>query len=99
MAVAIYQAYILSDPAADELQQRFREVWAILDGYQPYPSLLKALNSLRYWENGWRRVRPPLAPLDEDRLQELLLALNQLELDEEYGWIRTKIFPDTGQLL
>jgi 4-hydroxy-tetrahydrodipicolinate synthase len=91
MAVAIYHAHIQSDPAADELQKRFRQVWAILDGYQPYPSLLKALISLRYREDGWRRVRPPLAPLEEDRLQELLLALTQLELDERYDWIRTVI--------
>jgi 4-hydroxy-tetrahydrodipicolinate synthase len=88
-ACAIYQAYQDSDPQADRLQQRFTELWAVLDRCQPYPSLLKALVSLRYADAGWERVRPPLVDMANARRLDMLGALSNLPLPAGYGWIKT----------
>jgi 4-hydroxy-tetrahydrodipicolinate synthase len=88
-AAAIYRAYLHEDAQAVRLQEGFTELWAVLDGYQPYPSLLKALAALRYADSGWRWVRPPLVEMGENKRRLMLEALVKLDLPAEYGWIKS----------
>jgi 4-hydroxy-tetrahydrodipicolinate synthase len=89
LAVAIHRAFLAGgDPAADSLQSRFTRLWSVLDRYQPYPALMKALLSLQLDDPAWLNVRPPLVPMGADRLQALLGECRALDLPEEYGWMR-----------
>lgn len=93
LAAAIYAAFERSDPAAAGWQQALTDVWAVLERYQPYPVLLKALASVRYQEPGWEQVRPPLVEMDAGSRQAMLAALAALDLPASYAWIRTAAQP------
>jgi 4-hydroxy-tetrahydrodipicolinate synthase len=89
LAVAIHRAFLAGgDPAADSLQSRFTRLWSVLDRYQPYPALMKAMLSVQLDDPVWLNVRPPLVPMSAARLQELLGECRALDLPEEYGWMR-----------
>jgi 4-hydroxy-tetrahydrodipicolinate synthase len=90
MAASICAAFARSAAEAGRLQDRFTGLWRVLERYQPYPSLLKALAARRYGDPGWRRVRPPLVELAPDRFELLLDELSRLDLPERYGWIRPR---------
>ncbi len=63
LAVAIYRAFVIGDPSAENLQDQFTRLWSVLQRYQPYPALLKALLAREQDDLAWKRVRPPLVPL------------------------------------
>jgi 4-hydroxy-tetrahydrodipicolinate synthase len=89
LAVGIYQAFRTGDPAAEKLQSQFTRLWSILEPYQPYPALMKALLALHLDDLDWAQVRPPLVALPAARLQVLLDECSDLELPAEFGWLCT----------
>ena len=95
MAGEIIRAFSSGDPGADRLQRQFTAVWQVLDGYQPYTTLLKGLLALRYQDPGWMAVRAPLDPMAPARLAEMIARLQELDLPEAFGWIRQA---DPGRL-
>ncbi len=88
LAADIIRAYKMGSPQAEFMQRTLTMVWEILRHYQPYPTLLKALTSLRYQDPGWIRVRPPLMPMPADRMRKMVGELSQLILPDAYQWIR-----------
>ncbi len=88
MAAEIIRVFTNGKPEAENLQRQFTAVWKILDGYQPYTTLLKALLALRYQDSGWIAVRPPLDPMAPAHLAEMVARLQALALPELYNWIR-----------
>ena len=95
LAVSIYRAFQGGDPTADSLQTQFTRLWSVLERYQPYPALMKALLALQKDDPLWLPVRPPLVSMPAARLQELLDECSALELPAEYGWLRVR---STGRL-
>ena len=90
LAVAIHQAFQAGDPAAEGLQEQFTCLWSVLERYQPYPALMKALLALELDDPAWLRVRPPLVPMPASRLQELLGECAALDLPAGYGWLQAR---------
>ena len=88
MAAEIIQAFSSGNPEAEDLQSQFTAVWKILEHYQPYTTLLKALLALRYQDAGWMSVRPPLDPMAQVRFEEMIAQLQRLDLPEMFNWIR-----------
>ena len=88
MAVDIFQAYSTGNPGAEDLQQQLTEIWRVLEHYQPYTTLLKALLTLRYEDSGWMSVRAPLDPMSHTLLGEMIVELQNLDLPKAYDWIR-----------
>ena len=87
LAADICRAFQEGDPKAEIKQQILTKVWEILRHYQPYPTLLKALISLRYSDPAWIGVRPPLVPMPADVLRQMIAGLAGLDLPEPYRWI------------
>jgi len=87
MAAAIIKAYRQDEPAAESLQQKFTAVWRVLEGYQPYTTLLKGLLALRYDDPGWLRVRPPLDSMPLAQLHQMIVELSRIELPPSFDWI------------
>jgi 4-hydroxy-tetrahydrodipicolinate synthase len=88
LAVAIYKAFLTGDPRAENLQSQFTRLWSILERYQPYPALMKALLSLEQDDPIWLQVRPPLVSMPENRFDELMRECGALQLPVEYGWLQ-----------
>ena len=88
LAVEIVQAFSSGNPEAEELQREFTAIWRVLERYQPYTTLLKALLALRYEDPGWISVRPPLERMLPAPLEEMIAELQSFELPEAYDWIR-----------
>jgi 4-hydroxy-tetrahydrodipicolinate synthase len=95
LAADTCRAFEEGDPQAEVKQQTLTRVWEILRHYQPYPTLLKALASLRYHDPGWISVRPPLIPMPADQLRQMIAEIARLDLPEPYGWIKQEshLFP------
>ena len=87
LLAAVLQAHLRGKAQADGLQARLTRAWDILQRFQPYPSLLKALLSLRDQDAGWRRVRPPLVPLPEPLLAEMARLLDEIDLPPGFSWL------------
>ena len=87
MAAGIIKAYHQDRPEADDLQKKFTALWKILDGYQPYTTLLKGLLAVRYDDAEWLRVCPPLDAMPAEQLCRMLAELSRLELPQPYQWI------------
>jgi dihydrodipicolinate synthase/N-acetylneuraminate lyase len=95
LAVSIYRGFQLGDPTADDLQSKFTHLWSVLERYQPYPALMKALLALQHDDPLWLPVRPPLVSMPEIQLQKLVGECGALELPAEYGWLQAG---STGRL-
>jgi dihydrodipicolinate synthase/N-acetylneuraminate lyase len=63
---------------------------SVLDQFSPASSTIKHLLSVRYQTVGWD-VRPPLTPKPPQKAQELVAALQQLDLPPEYEWLHRVI--------
>jgi 4-hydroxy-tetrahydrodipicolinate synthase len=87
LAVGIYQAFRTGDPEVERLQSQFTQLWSVLERYQPYPALMKALLALQQDDPQWVRVRPPLVAMSTVRIKELLEECSDLELPAEYAWL------------
>jgi 4-hydroxy-tetrahydrodipicolinate synthase len=88
LAADIFRDFREGNPQAESDQQKLTMVWEILRHYQPYPTLLKALISLRYQDPGWLSVRPPLLPMAAELLRKMTAELARLDLPESYRWIK-----------
>ena len=87
LAAAIIQAFRAGNQDADRYQQQLTMVWSVLDRYQPYTTLLKALVALRYQDASWLSVRPPLDPMPPEQLEHMVGELRQINLPESFSWI------------
>lgn len=92
LAAAIFRTFRSGSREADVYQHQLTMVWNILDRYQPYTSLLKALTAVRYQDSGWLNVRPPLDPMSPGQLERMLGELRQVGLPKAYSWI-SQAFP------
>ena len=90
MAADILKTHLRVEAAT--LQQKFSAVWKILDGYQPYTTLMKGLLALRYEDPEWLRVLPPLDPMPAEQLFKMVAELSQLELPQSFDWIQNAHF-------
>lgn len=88
MAGDIVRAFSCGNPEAVELQRQLTAIWRVLDRYQPYTTLLKALLTLRYEDPGWISVRPPLDPMPHALFGEMIAELQRINLPEAYNWIQ-----------
>jgi 4-hydroxy-tetrahydrodipicolinate synthase len=87
MATAIIKAFRSGNPEADGYQRQLTMVWKVLDRYQPYTTLLKALAALRYQDSSWLNVRAPLDPMSSEQMDHMFGELRQIDLPEAYSWI------------
>ena len=88
MAAEIIQAYHQDEHSVEALQEKFTMVWKILDGYQPYTTLMKGLLAWRYDDPEWLRVCPPLEPMPSVKLSMMLSELSQIDLPQSFNWIQ-----------
>jgi 4-hydroxy-tetrahydrodipicolinate synthase len=88
MAAAIIQAYNQDESEVEALQQKFTAVWKILEGYQPYTTLMKGLLSIRYEDPEWLGVCPPLDPMLPVQVLKMLEELSHIELPKSFEWIQ-----------
>jgi 4-hydroxy-tetrahydrodipicolinate synthase len=89
LAVNVYRAFRNNDDA-ETPQTLLTHARSVLDQFTPASSTIKHLLSVRYQTVGWD-VRPPLTPLPPQKAQELVAALQQLDLPPEYEWLHRVI--------
>jgi dihydrodipicolinate synthase/N-acetylneuraminate lyase len=70
----VYQAWKHGEDA-ESFQTELSAARAVLDGYTPAPSSLKALLSVRYGGDSWD-VRLPLLPLPDTQRAEFIERFN-----------------------
>jgi len=87
LADSIIQAFRRADPQADEHQQQLTRIWKVLDLYQPYTTLMKALVALRYQDPAWMNVLPPLDPMLPAQMERMVGELRQLGLPGTFSWL------------
>lgn len=85
LAVAVYRAFT-SGEDAQRIQTCLTAARDVLEGYQPFPATLKGLLARRYGGDSWH-LRPPLVTLSQGEQEDLLCALQALELETYLPWL------------
>lgn len=85
LALAVYRAFS-SGEDAEVIQTRLTAAREVLERYQPFPATLKYLLAQRYGSDSWA-VRPPLTGLPQSDQEDLLRALQALDLETYVSWI------------